>query len=170
MNYLSALLTSSDCARRWPHLVACGLASRDLRGLVVVGADLYAGQMQGCDFSGARLPSVIARHTTLDRARFDGAHLSRAHMDLVSARRTSWRGANLSGAYLERVDFSRSDLRGCSFFGAWIVRCDFSRAQLTGADFRRAHVERCTWRRTRTRRYAFGLPPNRALMRLPKGS
>ena len=146
-------------------LVAQGLATRDLRGLVVLDADLYAADMPDCDFCGSTLSPLAARKASLDRSLFDGASLPHAHMDLVSARHTSWRGASLRDAYLSRVDLTGADLTGCDLRGAYIIGCIFDRAQLRGADFRRARVEGCHWRRCHTLRHTFGLPPMRALMR-----
>lgn len=58
------LLASSDATRRWPSLVAQGLATRDLRGAYIIGCIFDRAQLRGADFR---------------RARVEGCHWRRCH-------------------------------------------------------------------------------------------
>ncbi len=103
-------------------------ASRDLRGIRLIGENLAGVDLSGCDLSGA----------DLSRADLSGARLGRARL-----RDTVLFGVDLTGAELLGADLAGADLTdvrgsGAGFGGADLAGATLFNAQLSGATFTQA--------------------------------
>ncbi|MFK7986981.1 MAG: pentapeptide repeat-containing protein [Sandaracinaceae bacterium] len=116
--------------------IQAGDVPRDLRGAMLVGAELPGVDFSGCDLTGADLSRADLRG-----ASFVGADLSAAILHEAKLDRAEFAGACLLGASLEHAEatyagFGKADLRRASLFGATLENASFVDARLRHADLR----------------------------------
>ena len=115
----------------------------DLRGIILVGADLKVANLVGADLScanligvnlsGAILFGAILRNTNLSAANISGADLRNANLSAADLSGAILSGANLSGANL-----SRTCLRGADLSGANLDSSDHDETKLVSANLKDA--------------------------------
>jgi uncharacterized protein YjbI with pentapeptide repeats len=112
------------------------LRGANLRGVILIDADLaYA------DLSGANLFNAILRAANLRRASLSGAILEGADLTGADLRR-----AGLSSANLHRASLSSANLRGASLGGANLYNANLSGAILEGAHLSDANLRHANLR------------------------
>ena len=102
------------------------LARRDLREVILEGANLQRAHLQGADLRGAELIEANLQEAVLSRADLKGAYLT---------------GANLRGALLNSADLEGAHLQGARLQGADLRRALIHNADLTDADLRGADLK-----------------------------
>lgn len=90
-------------------------------------ADLSNRELNGRDFTGARLRQANLSLAVMNRSRFTGADL---------------RFVEAYGGVFSSADFSGADLTQASFVGAYLQGADLQGATLTGANFSGAEMTR----------------------------
>ena len=140
-DWIAALRSGTEGARRWNRLKAAERKSIDLGG-----ADLREADLASINFRGVQAKGAALARCTLRDAAIGGACLDRA--DLSSA---DLRGANLKGvdasravfreAMLERAILTHGMLFGASFNRADLTGADLADANLHGADFTDARLD-----------------------------
>src|SRR3954454_6155043 len=128
---------------------------RPFRNMDLSGMNLTALQLDGADFTEARLIDARLESTKLDHAVFIDARLSGAdlknavlpyaQLDRANLSAADLSGADLSyvhldGAYLDRADLHFALLRGADLHGANLRGADLTNADLTGADLSNAYL------------------------------
>jgi len=98
------------------------LRDAHLAKAILIGADLYRGQLNsavlsGAVFRGANLSEALLLHADLSRARFHSTKLSGAKLGMTNLSKAEFEGADLSdaecyGADMTNAVFSRTDLTG----------------------------------------------------------
>ncbi|MEZ0140267.1 pentapeptide repeat-containing protein [Microbacterium sp. NRRL B-14842] len=133
---------SIDLARTQLHetdlrgaiLVAADLSGADLRGATLVGANLY-----GADLQRASLINANLRLADLSASRLEGADLSSADLSNASLRGARMpmvvaRQVSLSNDDLRKTDLSRSNLKGANLTGAGLSETDLSTFDTSDVD------------------------------------
>lgn len=118
-------------------------------GIVVI----EGARWEGLDLSGASLPELQFRDTTIENCRFDKAKCKGWRIWGTSFHSCNFRGADLSSSGLggvlgdkrsafRQVTFDQANLRGTSHLNADIVDCSFRNAKLKGVDINGSLLER----------------------------
>lgn len=109
----------------------------DLRGAELLDCNLFEPNVEGVDFSRAKLNKTAFVDARGDGAIFRDADLEKLRVVRVekgsSFARADFRGANLRGANLRGVNLEEADFRGADLTGADLSKCNLSRANLEGA-------------------------------------
>jgi uncharacterized protein YjbI with pentapeptide repeats len=112
----------------------------DLKGIVLVDADLRGADLSESDLVGAELGGAEMIWAMLKRADLSQADLRAANLRVADLREASLRGAHLDGAYLIWADLSKANLSGAFLSGADLGSANLSEADLSGANLERASV------------------------------
>ncbi len=113
-------------------LPRANMASMDLRGAALNGANLQEATLDGVDFRAARLRDADMSNTTLFSAQLDNADLTDANLSGADLKAATLVGANLMGANLDGADLRGAQLDGAIFTNATFRGANLSRAQLMG--------------------------------------
>jgi uncharacterized protein YjbI with pentapeptide repeats len=121
------------------------LSDADLRGVVLIKADLIEADLgradlRGTDLRGAALTKADLREAKLSKARFRGANLSDADLRGAILSEASLVGADLSDANLNKADLRGANLGGANLLQADLREADLSEADLTGVHFNEANL------------------------------
>lgn len=118
------------------------LINRDLRGLVLDGAEMARARLELCDLrsvslEGARITGARFGDSDLGRARLvgcdgDGASFFRCHAPQASFANARLNGACFMLAHLDGADLSAAELVGADFDGASYRDASFHSADLRG--------------------------------------
>jgi uncharacterized protein YjbI with pentapeptide repeats len=112
------------------HLDGANFQGVDLRSVVASGSSLREANL-----SGASLIDTILNDSDLD-----GADLHSAFMHATDLSNSNLRGANLSSVHGYRLSMDGANLEGANLEGACLEWSDLSCASLEGADLRRANL------------------------------
>lgn len=117
----------------------------DLRGIVLIEAELdgldFTGvDLSGCDLSGARLERAVFL-----KAKLTGATLYEARLMAAELSGADLAGANLENAHLDRAGLGHAVLEGASLIrarlrGATLTEANLKAADLRGADLQQARL------------------------------
>ena len=102
----------------------------DLRGAILIDADLHGADLNGADLRGANLNDANLRGADLRGADLDGANLRGADLHDASLYRADLRGADLNGADLRVANLNDADLSGADLRGANLNGADLNDANL----------------------------------------
>ncbi|MBT4690507.1 MAG: pentapeptide repeat-containing protein, partial [Rhodospirillaceae bacterium] len=110
IDYLMMLKKTGACPN-------CELEGVDLKGAMLVNADLSGAKMwdadlKWADLSGANLSAVQLQRADMEKARLINTNLENAKLRYADAEKSNFTAANMNHADLREVDFENSRLRG----------------------------------------------------------
>ena len=127
-------------------LIAANLQKVDFAGANLEGASFFYANLQGADLSdaklrGAWLLNANLQGADLSDATLQGAVLSRAILQGADLSRANLQGADLGYAKLQSAGLVAANLQGTRLDAANLQGADLSRANLQGADLSRANLQ-----------------------------
>ncbi len=111
-------------------LPRANMASMDLRGAALDGANLEGAALDGANFRAARLQGAILRNATMFSTQLDNADLTDASLEGADLKAATLLGANLTNANLDNADLRGAQLKGANFTNASFKGANLARAQL----------------------------------------
>ncbi len=127
-------LTGADLRDQYlpnKRLIAARFVDADLRGALLLFADLRSAQMSGVNASGADLGGST----------FAGADLRDAVLERTVLLDCGFSGTDLTGAVLRNADLRYSTMRGTILDGADLTGAHLEQLDLRGTDLRRATLD-----------------------------
>lgn len=141
------VIVGIDCA---PECVGVDLATRDLRGLNLVGANFVDANLSrtnfqdtvliGANFIAANLTGANLQGVDLTNAKLMGANLDSANLSGAILTGADLSGADLVGADLTGMDLTETIIRGAHFSGAELEGADFAGTTLNSVGMSRARL------------------------------
>ena len=122
-------------------LAAPDLRGRDMRGALLMRANLVKANLSRARMERANLFRARMEGADLSEARMGGANLSGAQMEGTSLIRAAMEGANLSGARMEGANLLGARMQGAILIGVELKGADLFQTDLAGADLSGARIE-----------------------------
>ncbi|MDJ0822574.1 MAG: pentapeptide repeat-containing protein [Paracoccaceae bacterium] len=100
------------------------------------GVRLHKAEMQGANFSEARM-----READFSKAKMQGAILNGSHVSRANFIGAQMQGVDLGGAQMEKAEFQEALMQGVNFLAAQMRKTDFGGAQMRGANLLTAEMQ-----------------------------
>lgn len=124
------------------NLRGVNLQRADLRKAILYGADLQGKKLQVSKGYGLQLS--VLREANLQGADFSCAKLCRARFQKANLGMVNFRSANLSKADLQETSLQKANLYGADLQGANLQGADLSRANLRNTDLRNSNLQKAS--------------------------